>query len=548
IERIYIVIEPDTGGEAVRRWLDRSAIRERAYLLDLGEHKDPSALYLADPDAFANHWQVALDTATPWTNIAAAEQRTAMAEAWQQCEALACAPRILDRAADALAAAGVAGERRTLMLLYLILVSRFLARPASAAIKGPSSGGKSYTLDRVLSLFPADAFYALSAMSERALAYGTEPLSHRFLVIYEAAGLSGDFASYLIRSLLSEGRVRYETVEKTKDGLTPRLIEREGPTGLLVTTTAVRLHPENETRLLSIPVTDTPDQTRQILHALACDAGQELDPVPWHGLQTWLAHAEHRVTIFYAETLAGLVPPVAVRLRRDFGLILTLIRAHAILHQASRERDDAEQIIATLDDYAAVRELVADLVAEGIGATVPPTIRQTVEAVRALLAPAASGPRIGSLIAAVRHDAERTVSLAAVAKALNLDTSAASRRVKDARERGYLRNLEQKRGQPLRIALGESLPADVPVLPDVTTLATHCSVAVVTTGGKLPSPLGDDPALQTTIRNLLALTPEELNAYRTELACAAPDDPHLAHDGEALRRVETLRSGPEAAD
>jgi hypothetical protein len=65
------------------------------------------------------------------------------------------------------------------------------------------------------------------------------------------SGLSGDFASYLVRSLLSEGRVRYETVEKTKDGLKPRLIEREGPTGLLVTTTAVKLHPENETRLLS---------------------------------------------------------------------------------------------------------------------------------------------------------------------------------------------------------------------------------------------------------------------------------------------------------
>jgi hypothetical protein len=72
-------------------------------------------------------------------------------------------------------------------------------------------------------------------------------LQHRFLVLYEAAGLKSDFASYLIRSLLSEGRVRYSTVEKTPNGLEPRLIEREGPTGLIVTTTAVALHPENET-------------------------------------------------------------------------------------------------------------------------------------------------------------------------------------------------------------------------------------------------------------------------------------------------------------
>jgi hypothetical protein len=38
--------------------------------------------------------------------------------------------------------------------------------------------------------------------------------------------------------------------------------------------------------------------------------------------------------------------------------------AHALLHRASRERGDAGAIIATTADYAAVRELVADVFAE----------------------------------------------------------------------------------------------------------------------------------------------------------------------------------------
>jgi hypothetical protein len=105
-------------------------------------------------------------------------------------------------------------------------------------------------------------------MSEHALAYSQEPLRHRFLVLYEAEGMNAKFTSYLIRSLLSEGRIRYETVDKTKAGLIPKLIEREGPTGLL-TTTAVLLHPENGTRLLSITVTDTKEQTRNITRAMA---------------------------------------------------------------------------------------------------------------------------------------------------------------------------------------------------------------------------------------------------------------------------------------
>ena len=47
-----------------------------------------------------------------------------------------------------------------------------------------------------------------------------------------------------------------------------------------------------------------------------------------------------------------------------------LIRAHALLHQATRLKDESGRVVATLDDYRAVHALVADLVAEGIDATV----------------------------------------------------------------------------------------------------------------------------------------------------------------------------------
>jgi len=262
--------------------------------------------------------------------------------------------------------------------------------------------------------------------------------------------MSGEFATYLMRSLLSEGRVRYETVEKTSEGIKPRLIEREGPTGLIVTTTAVKLHPENETRLLSLTVTDTQDQTRAIMAALAEEAG-EAGPnfEPWHALQVWLESAEHRVSIPYAKILADLIPPVAVRLRRDFGALLNLIRAHAVLHQATRERDAYGRIVAAIEDYAAVRRLVADLVSEGIEVTVPKTVRETVEAVKRL-----------------RDDSKgEPVTVAELARELKLDRSAVSRRVRSAKDRGYLRDLEENLHKPSRLVLRDDLPDDVQVLP-----------------------------------------------------------------------------------
>ena len=298
--------------------------------------------------------------------------------------ALATERRILDRLVMELRSSGVVGEDRAAQLIYLIVTSRVLERPVSAVLKGPSSAGKNHNVESILRLFPKSCYYALTAMSERALAYSLEPLQHRVLVLYEAAGLRSDFGSYLIRSLLSEGRIRYETVETTKEGLRPRLIDKEGPTGLLITTTAIRLHPENETRLLSIPLNDTPQQTHRILKAMATEQGPKLDPTEWHALQVWIEKAEHRATIPYALALAEAIPPVAVRLRRDFKTILNLIQTHAIVHQETRDRDDQGRIIATLDDYAVIRELVADLIAEGLEASVPLVMRETVQAVKDL--------------------------------------------------------------------------------------------------------------------------------------------------------------------
>ena len=192
-----------------------------------------------------------------------------------------------------------------------------------------------------------------------------------------------------MRSLISEGRLRHETVTNTADGFKPLVLEREGPTGLLVTTTSVMLEPELETRMFSIPVTDTPSHTGAVLAAIAAGAaGQsaltEIDPTPWHALQLWIEGGAREAVVPFASLLAAAIPPVAVRLRRDFMALLGLIQTHAILHQAHRERDDRGRVVATLDDYAAVYELTADLVAAGVGASVSPTVRETVAAVAEL--------------------------------------------------------------------------------------------------------------------------------------------------------------------
>jgi hypothetical protein len=452
IETIYAVIEPDDGGAALRKNLSSSKIKDRLKLISLDGQKDPSGLYLDDPGKFRERWTESIGKAVSLVELEAREAEAEAAEAWENCKNLARRPRILDDFEVALPRIGVVGERKTSKLLYLALTSRFFDTPVSVGVKGPSSGGKSFLVERVTKFFPEDAYYSFTSMSERALAYDDTPLSHRFIVLYEAGGLSSDLASYLMRSLLSEGCIRYQTVEKTSEGMVPKLIERQGPTGLIVTTTLVNLHPENETRLISITITDTQAQTKKIFETLADGMDSTTNFEPWQALQVWIGAGECRVVIPFARLLAEMVPPLAVRLRRDFRAVLTLTRAHALLHKVSRERDGCGRIIASLDDYSVVRELVSEFVSEGVGALVAEATRETVMAVKDL------------------KEESKDIRVKDVADKLNLDKSTAGRRVRKAISQEYLQNLEEKKHRPYRLDLDTPLPDEVEILPAVERL------------------------------------------------------------------------------
>jgi hypothetical protein len=462
IYEIFVTIEPDRGGEALLKWLARSSLADRAKLVHLEGVKDLSELHLGSPATFEERVREAMETATLWSEHEAAKEEQRRQEAWARCKQLATQSFILDHFVAAVRPLGLVGEDVAAQVVYLALTSRRLPRQVNVVLKGPSSGGKNTVLEKTLEFFPESAVHVLTGLSEHSLAYDDEPIAHRFLVIFEAAGISGERATYFIRSLLSEGRLRYLTVEKTKDGLRRRLIEREGPTGLLITTTAVSLHPENETRLLSVSVTDTPEQTRRVLEALGREDVQAVDLGPWVALQEWIEGGKGNVTVPFASRLAKAIPDsaLAVRLRRDFNSLLMLIRAHALLHQATREKDHRDRIVATLDDYAVVRRLVADVLAQGLDATVPPSIRETVEAVGRV-----AGGGAGNLTDRAATVQQSAVSVTKLATELRLDKSATSRRVRHALERGYLRNLEDRKGRPHRLVVGDQMPENVEVLP-----------------------------------------------------------------------------------
>ena len=198
-----------------------------------------TAAYAAAPQEFKTAFLAALEGAAPWKPLPAlqpaeAQQEKHKGEQAQEKKAeepeppsarplrtgepLARSERILDRLAEDLQRGGFAGDVRSAKAVFLSVVSRLLDLPVSVALKGPSAGGKSYLLKTVLSYFPESEYHAVSSLSPTALAYMTVPLSHRMLVIAEKDGTQAAGVEYLLRTLLSEGRIVYEVAVNSGGG------------------------------------------------------------------------------------------------------------------------------------------------------------------------------------------------------------------------------------------------------------------------------------------------------------------------------------------
>ena len=471
VQKIY-VISPrtlETEG-AVAQWIQTSDIRHRVHLVRLPDGiKDVSDLYLSNTEGFKIAFLWLLQQATPWEVVDNHRIARVERELFGLCEGLAREEWILGAFLKSVKASGLAGEERNAAMIFLALTSRLLRAPVSLAFKGPSASGKNFTVKQVLAHFPDNAAIKITSMSEKALLFLNEDLRHKHIVITESDGVSSQFQDYLIRSLLSEGTLDYVRAEQGADGAMTKRYVRQGPTGLIVTTTKTTLHPDNETRLMTLEPGESADCTRDVMRATAVrkDQAPNIDPV-WPALQAWLAIGERRVCVPYAKALAGLIPSGAVRTRRDFEHLLSLIEAHALLHRARRERDGHGRIVATLRDYNIVRSLVEPIFARAVGAWVSHDMRQTVRAVR------------------MRADLVGK-GLRDIAKALGVDYSTASRRCRAALEAGFVVKYKRPRSNEIEYWPGENLPeAGAQVLPAVDAVEQAWWDEVVATDVQAP--------------------------------------------------------------
>jgi hypothetical protein len=290
---------------------------------------------------------------------------------WASCGALAEDPKLLDEMEKVAHQLGLVNEGAAARGVFLTYVSRLLAGNAVRMLRlGASASGKNIPVELTLSLIPKHAVVQVSGASPRALPYygGDDPDALKGKVIYvpEArilASKDGEFDNpftAMFRTLISEGRIVYQTVVTDADGSRhTETIVKNGPTAAILTCVH-DIDPEMKTRVLIQETDESGEQTDAIVRRILSKRKAAPALQPWLDLQLFLEDgAPYRVDIPFREAISeafdkwrpGFLKDATMRMRRDVPGFLVAVEASAVLHKAQRTVDADGVIIATLDDY-----------------------------------------------------------------------------------------------------------------------------------------------------------------------------------------------------
>lgn len=362
---------------------------------------------------------------------------------------------------------GYGGDLSPAVITYLAMTTRLLrmrpgAMPAHLLIVGSSSAGKSFTVQAALRLLPREAYHEIEAASPRVLIYESGDLRHRVVVFSEIDSLprgEDNPAASAVRNLLQEHRLRYKVVirDPKSGNYQVREIVREGPT-VLVSAAVRGVSGQLGTRLFTLPVPEDTGRLRTILETQGLleteDWVERTGPLV--AFQAYLQRlAPWDVVVPFAPALARLIGrgTIAPRLLRDFQRLLALVKAATILHHRHRQRDERGRLVATLEDYASVRELVADLYAT--------TVSGASETVR----------RVVAVVQEARAEGVERVTYSEAARRAGLHHEQARRAAESALRQGWLVNrAADRRGAWADMDLGDPLP-DRPGLPTPEEIA-----------------------------------------------------------------------------
>ena len=303
----------------------------------------------------------------------------------EMAELIALDPMLFKKKINIVNQLGVINERKNIGLYQLTIDSRLnpMGSAGSDALAMKNSGhygaGKSYPLFTVLKLYLKSAYRLISSGSEKSLYSIEGGLIHKALILAEALALEShgrkdNELAYAIRTLVSEGQIKYQTTGYKDKKPVTILKTIAGPTSLLTNTIKGKLEDQLDDRMITAHPNTTDKQTIDIIEQTAQAASGNSITIDENIIRAYQHYHDSlisaEVVIPYAGGIASFVSrngSLPLSARRSFKRVLSAIKTMTLIYQKQRSRDEQGRFIADYSDYAIVYQLLEESFAESLG-------------------------------------------------------------------------------------------------------------------------------------------------------------------------------------
>jgi len=333
--------------------------------VDLSDKENYDAVNMeTDITTFIDHLENYRDKQlTPVTTKQSSKQLVSP-ELHQQAINILQDPNLLDIIDQLIATAGVVGEEKTRLPLFVMASTYKMEHPIHVLIQGLSGSGKSHLLNTIAALFPPEDVLSMTRITSKSLYhYGEGELMNKLLLIQDFDGLDDD-AQFAFREMQSAKRLSSSITNKDRFGnLKAEVKHVQAHFASIVATTRAEIYPDNMNRSVIVGVDESEGQTRKILtHQNRITAGL-VDKEEVEQSQELLRCimrllSSKPVVNHYADQV--MIPLEAKSIRRLNNQFQSMVAQVTLLHQYQREVDEKGRLIASPEDLTKAVELFTE--------------------------------------------------------------------------------------------------------------------------------------------------------------------------------------------
>ncbi|MDP4267603.1 MAG: toprim domain-containing protein [Bacteroidota bacterium] len=273
-------------------------------------------------------------------------------------------PNLIKNIGELIGNAGIVGEEKNRIFLFIIAVSHITSETLHVLIQGSSGSGKTRQLRVISDCMPPESVVRLTRVSDKSFYnYPENYLKNKLVSLEDVDGLSEE-AEYAYRELVSNGELISSTSLKEENGrITSKQKIVHGPIASMACTTDGTVYEDNISRMFLVAVDESRQQTMKVIAYQNAKSAGKIDTYKELEIKRQLQNVVRilkplPVVNPFADKIH--LPEEAHKLRRLNDLFKIFIHQVTLINQYQRKKNEHGKLISTFEDVEIAIEIMFD--------------------------------------------------------------------------------------------------------------------------------------------------------------------------------------------